>query len=183
MWEEARAHPEKAAELLHPAIALFDRVVRDFPDDSRVSSAHAGKGRSLEMLGDPRGALESFRRAVERLRRYPFMRTSCWLEFTFLAARQGFSEHYDEALLLLDEFAEETLPFPILKFQEHASIALIASARGDTVEARAEARLALAAAERLTSDSPHPQHAKLGLVGHHYGNLRDRLTVLARDTH
>lgn len=84
---------------------------------------------------------------------------------------------------MLGEFADATLPFPIQRFKKNASAALIASARGDAVEARAAARLALAAAERQTSDFPHPQYAKLGLVGHHHGDLRDRLTVLARDAH
>lgn len=55
-----------------------------------------------------------------------------------------------------------------------------------SVQAESERRLARASVveERLTSDLAHHPHAlKLGLVGNHHGDLRDRLTVLAEDVH
>lgn len=184
LWKEARATPEGAPELLRAAVALFNRMVRDYPDNIHVLSAYTTKGQCAEVLGDARGALEQYRHAVERMRRRPNMRNDCWIDFAFLAARQGSPVDHEEALALLDEFADETLPFPIQRFKKHASAALIASARGQAAEARAEAQLALAAAERLTSDFAHHSAAsEIGIVGHCHVDLRHRLATLVRGAH
>ena len=112
--------------------------------------------------------------AVDRQR--PNVQSNAWLRFGWVVVRRKLTSLYSEADGALDEFAT-VMPFPYERYRYHSIRAVVAAQKGHASRARAEARLALAAAGAAHSGLPY--HPNLGLVGDAPDEMRDQLETLA----
>lgn len=163
--------------LLPAALGLLDRILREYPDETfEIASTYLQRASCLGRLGDVDGQLEALRASLQAEREYPSVGTDAWLEFGWLVATRRMMDSYEEALAVLNEFAE-TLLFPIHRYKFHGTRALIVKEVGDDQLAREEARLALEAA--AAGDSGLPYHPTVGLVEETPDEVQTRLEAIA----
>jgi hypothetical protein len=168
--------------------------------DSRRSGARAGFPRSP----GPDGHFAGLRRAgsvlrgarLARDRRSAVLRHerhhakaltvvhgNCSVPCDYSDARSSSSRHgrrdlYSEALAVLDAGEKEpTLPLPTLRYQSAATRAIIFADRGDTVQARRFARLAMEAAAATHSGLSY--HGSIGLVENPDPVIHEKVRALA----
>jgi hypothetical protein len=165
-----------AKDLIGVAAALAARVVSEYDDKIQTGQAHHLLGRCHEAVGNVSAALGEFRKAVDWEHRMPFVQTDAYLDFAWLVARQGATEHFVEAMDLLTRFADRPV-FPIQRYHHHGAVALIANASGDHVGAKSAAKAALEAAHETSS--PFRFHRLLGLFKPAPDDMRNQLERLA----
>lgn len=165
------------ARLLQAAIGLADRVLSEYPDDLFVAWVHELRADAHERLGELALAVDSYRQAVNEERRRPNVRSNAWIGFGWLVISHQMDGLYCEAEALLEEFATE-LPFPASRYRFHAIRAIIAAHRGDSIQAKAEAELALSASAATYSGFRY--HPDIGLVPAALDEIRLRLAALVR---
>jgi tetratricopeptide (TPR) repeat protein len=158
------------------AIALFDHVIDRYPTSASFVRALSAKAECLLDSGDAEGALIYYDRAIKQMRIAPNNQTWAWLEFAWVVATKGLTNHFKSALDLLDEFGSSRQPFPVVAFRICGSRALIQSACGLTDSAKAAARTALDAADKAESGLRY--HPKVGVVGSSYDDIRARLAAI-----
>jgi tetratricopeptide (TPR) repeat protein len=127
-------------------------------------------------LGKTDEAIRSLRKALDRERQYPNVKTTAWSEFVLVIAAQKLESHFGEALQVLTEYESDFI-FPVEVFQWHAAYALIRDAQGNRQAAKEHAIKALDAAQ--TTHSGFRFHPQVGLVGDAYENIKDRLLQLS----
>jgi tetratricopeptide (TPR) repeat protein len=161
----------------HPRIALrlLDQYFA-FGDNFDAAQAHVDRATAFLSLGQMEDALASYEAALGVEAKKPNYQTQASLDLPFVIACQGIVARYEQALDLLDRH-QTRLSFPVEYFRWHTSRALISGAVGVTAEAKAQARLALAAAEK--DHSGFRYHPSVGLVGDRYQQIRQRLVSLA----
>ena len=164
----AATHPRIALRLLDQYFALGDNF--------DAAQAHVDRATAFLSLGQVEDALASYEAALSVEARKPNYQTQASLDLPFVIACQGIVARYEQALDLLDRH-QPKLSFPVEYFRWHTSRALISGAVGVTAEAKAQARLALAAAEK--DHSGFRYHPSVGLVGDSYQQIRQRLASLA----
>jgi tetratricopeptide (TPR) repeat protein len=164
----ATTHPRVALRLLDQYFAMGDRF--------DAAQAHVDRATAYLSLGQVDDALASYEAALNVEARRPNSLTQAYLNLPFVVACQGIVARYEQALDLLDRHRSR-LAFPVDHFRWHTSHALISSAVGVAVEAQAQARLAITAAEKDHSGFRH--HPSVGLVGESYQQIRRRLATLA----
>jgi tetratricopeptide (TPR) repeat protein len=162
------------------AIELLDQVIRDYPERIVIAEAHAQKARSFVALNMLDLAIDEFRSSLDAERRNPSVRTTSCLEFPLYIVRQRLTELYDEALAILDEFADEALlSFPNERYQYATVRALIAAARDEYDSAKEFARIALEL--ETVSHSGFRSHPTVNLVKEIDPEIHERLIALERD--
>jgi tetratricopeptide (TPR) repeat protein len=164
----AESHPNVTLALLDKYFALgehFD-LAQGFLD---AATAHLSLGQTDE-------AIHSLRKALERERQYPNLKTAAWSKFVLVIAAQKLESHFEEALQVLTEH-ESDFAFPVDVFQWHAASALIRGAQGNRQAAREHAIKALDASR--TTHSGFRFHPQAGLVGDAYEGIKDRLLQLS----
>ena len=164
----ASTHPRIALRLLDQYFALGDNF--------DAAQAHVDRATAFLSLGQVEDALASYEAALTVEAKSPNYQTQASLGLPFVVACQGIVARYEQALDLLDRH-QPKLSFPVEYFRWHTARALISSAVGVTAEAKAQARLALAAAEK--DHSGFQYHPSVGLVGESYQQIRQRLASLA----
>jgi tetratricopeptide (TPR) repeat protein len=164
----AATHPRIALRLLDQYFALGDNF--------DAAQAHVDRATAFLSLGQVEDALASYEAALTVEAKRPNYQTQASLDLPFVIACQGIVARYEQALHLLDRH-QSRLSFPVEYFRWHTSRALISGAVGVTAEAKAQARLALAAAEK--DHSGFRYHPSVGLVGDNYQQIRQRLAALA----
>jgi tetratricopeptide (TPR) repeat protein len=164
----AAAHPRIALRLLDQYFAMGDHF--------DAAQAHVDRATAFLSLGQVEDALASYEAALTVEAKRPNYQTQASLDLPFVIACQGIVARYEQALDLLDRH-QPRLSFPVEYFRWHTSRALISGAVGITAEAKAQARLALAAAEK--DHSGFRYHPSVGLVGDSYQQIRQRLASLA----
>lgn len=164
----AATHPRIALRLLDQYFAMGDHF--------DAAQAHVDRATAFLSLGQVEDALASYEAALTVEAKRPNYQTQASLDLPFVIACQGIVARYEQALDLLDRH-QPRLSFPVEYFRWHTSRALISGAVGITAEAKAQARLALAAAEK--DHSGFRYHPSVGLVGDSYQQIRQRLASLA----
>lgn len=164
----AQSRPDVALTLLKQYFALGDHF-----DSAQAFVVEATAYRSLNHIDE---AINSLRKALERERQRPNVKTQAWRDFALLIAEREIRSRFDEALTVLDEQAASSFVFPIDRFHCHAAYALIRSAQGKAETAREHAAQALRAAE--TQHSGFRYHPKVGVVNDEYEELRYKLLLL-----
>lgn len=164
----AKTYPEVALRLLDRYFESGDTLF--------LADAYTTQARARAALGDISGAVESYAAALSREAEFSNLKTNSFVEYPLLVAEHGLTERYGDALRVLAA-READLAFPVQHFIWHAARALILSARGEPKQAKSEAQMALAAADR--SSSGFHYHQSLGLVGNSYHELRERLSDLS----
>ena len=147
--------------LLHAAMELLDRMIRDYPEASQLSSAWQQRGQCSVDLGRHHDAIDAFRAALQVQRQAPGWRNEAHLDLGELIVQLRQRELYPEAIQALAEFGGGEV-FPVSVYRHAVTRALIADAMGETATARGYAQQALAAAAK--DESPFRYHRKLGLV-------------------
>jgi tetratricopeptide (TPR) repeat protein len=165
-----------APEMYQSALVLLERILTDFPSRFELAMTHFQKAECFEGLGDPRRALESYRRALQAEREFKNMKTNAWLEFGWLVVRHGFTDAYTETLAIMDEFKGQ-LMFPVERFRYFGILAIISAHNSDVAVARDFAAKALAAT--LTKDSGFRYHPTVGLVKNPDEKIIGRLQKIA----
>ena len=151
-----RNHPDVALQLLERYFALG---VTTFD-----AEAFEIRARALLELGRVDDAIAAYEAALKREDAFPNVQTNCRLDLPLLIASRRIESRYQQALDLArdTERDESLMSFPAARFQCHAAKALIAADSGRLAEARADAALAVEAAEQRHSGYRH--HPEVGLV-------------------
>jgi tetratricopeptide (TPR) repeat protein len=165
----ANAHPHVALRLLDQYFALGDGFDH--------AQAYADRAAAYLSLGEIDRAIKSYEDALAVEATRPDVTTQASLDLPFLIATKKLRDRYQRAISLLEQFGSRPT-FPVDVFRRHAAQALIALDSDRRTEAREHARLALAAAERDSSGFRY--HAKLGLVGSAFEELRAQLSAVAQ---
>jgi tetratricopeptide (TPR) repeat protein len=167
-----RARPDVALQLLERYFALgvttFDAEACEI------------RGRALLALGRVDEAIEAYEATLKREEEFPNVKTNCRLDLPLLIASRRIESRYQQALDLAREAEqdESLMSFPAARFQCHAAKALIAADSGRLAEARADAALAIEAAEH--QHSGYRYHPDVGLVaGQHAEILADLKRIIA----
>ena len=127
-------------------------------------------------LGNVEAALSSYEAALEREHQAPFLRTQAYLDFACLVVEAGPEELYARALEVLDTHQDRPM-FPVDRYRAHGSRALLLHHFARSQEARAEASLAMEAAQETTSGFRY--HRSLGLVRETQDAFAERVAELA----
>jgi len=165
-------------ELIRDGLSLTDRFMRDYPDDLFAALVHEHRAEAYEHLDEISAALQSYRDAMSAERVRPRVRSQAWLRFGWLVARRRLKHLYGEAETLLDE-GFEPMPFPYMRFQYHATRAIILCEKGFSTHAQREAVTALEAAGATQSGLRF--HSKIGLVRDVPMDIKRCLELIALD--
>jgi predicted negative regulator of RcsB-dependent stress response len=162
----------------HPqvAIRLLARCV-DSGDEAHVAAALLETAHAHYRLGDIAGALAKLEAAMEQEALQPMFRTSAPFDFAMLVAVHGREERFDKALAVLDGTGDALMP--MMEFQRAAARAIILSARGRAIDARAAARAALAA--EAVEEGWIPGHPQVGIVPNRDNVLSARMREILSD--
>jgi tetratricopeptide (TPR) repeat protein len=164
-------------DLVAAALALVDRVLHDYADDTFLSDAHHTRAQCLSALQRFDEAFASYRQAFSARRSHPGMQNLAHLDFAWLIVKTERADLHDEALQNLDEFSGGEELSPMHAYRSAAARAVIWAAKGDKSRAATYAREAIAASS--TSESPFRYHRQLGVVDEIDQNLQARLFRLA----
>ena len=145
--------PEVALRLLEQHFSLGENV--------DMSTAYWQRAQVLSVLNDFDGAFASYEAALERERCQPNSTTQAYLDFPCLVLETKRVSLYARALEVLNTHSDRAV-FPIDRFRAHGAQALLLHHLDRKDEARAEAELAMAAAQETKSGFRH--HPNLGLV-------------------
>ena len=161
-------------QLVRASLALLDRLLTEWPDDSQLAAAYHQQGESYEILKEPGKALASYRAALTTERDHPGFRTQACLSLAWLIATTPFPEFYEEALQVIEEGENgDRLTFPAERYRSAAAKALIHAAVGESTAARQFAKEALEATEEQHSGLRH--HPTVGLVSNPDKSVLQRL--------
>src|SRR5438876_5380589 len=133
----ASAHPEVALRLLEEYFKLNDNFDH--------AQAYVDRATAYLAMGNVESAIQAYEDALEE--EFPNLLTQANLNLPFLVVSRGIDQLYERALQVLAK-SQSRLTFPVEHFIWHASKALILSARGKQVDAKAHACEALTWAER-----------------------------------
>ena len=188
--EDFNAHLRRARDKVQPlkiqaailaetrpavAVRLLDRYFES-GDTLFIAQAHSTLAKARVNLGYVAGAAASFEAALQRETEFPNLKTNSFVEYPLLVAQHRLADRYHAALRVL-ESRKSDLAFPVQEFMWHAACAIISSEQGSVTTAATEARAALAAAAKDSSDFRY--HRSLGLVGDSFPALRERLRGLS----
>jgi tetratricopeptide (TPR) repeat protein len=148
-------------EMLVAALGLLERISNEYPQKFELAMTHFQKAECFEALGSVEKAFDSYRSALVVEREFKNMRTMAWLKFGVLAVKKKLSNHYDEALAILDEF-KQSLVFPAERYSYFGIIAIVSDQKGDSRTAKECAQKALHAASETNSGFRY--HPSAGLV-------------------
>ncbi|BBE34826.1 hypothetical protein [Sphingosinicella microcystinivorans] len=146
-------YPEVALRLLEQYFSLGENI--------DTAQAYLQRAQALSVLNDFDGAFASYEAALERERRRPNSTTQAYLDFPCLVLETKRVSLYARALEVLNTHSDRSV-FPIDRFRLHGAQALLLHHFDRKDEARAEAELAMAAAQETKSGFRH--HPNLGLV-------------------
>jgi tetratricopeptide (TPR) repeat protein len=153
----------RAPELIHAALQLLDIALGGSPDGFHLSMLHLQRAECLVALGRGPEAVLAFRASLQARRDQPNMINMAYLEFAWTVARLRMTSHYDEVLMALREFGQQSdLVFPTNAFRYFGARALIAADQGDVSTARRCAADAIASAAEHRG--PFARHPTFGLV-------------------
>ena len=147
------------AALLPAALGLLDELVRDFPEDLFLAWANQCRGECLIDLGRLDEAIVALREGLQAEGARPQVVSGSAITFAELVLSLKRTALYPEARAHLSAMGEQVTPDA--RYAVAACRALLADAAGDSDEAAAQARLALAAAD---AGPPFRRHKTVGVV-------------------
>jgi tetratricopeptide (TPR) repeat protein len=166
------------ATLFEEALELLNRFFQEYPGHFDTAQALLQQAHCCTALGRLEEAETSFRSALRHEQGHGSVRTLAWIDFPWFIVRHGRQDLYPEALAVLDAGEKEAvLPLPTLRYQSAATRAIIFAGRGDTVQARRFARMAMEAA--ATTDSGLAYHGSVGLVENPDPVIHEQVRALA----
>jgi len=157
------------------ALELIERYF-DLGEHFDIAQAHVDRARAMLALGNIGGALASYEAALEREHRSPFLRTQAYLDYGCLIVEAGPKELYGRALEVLDAHQDRPM-FPVDRYRAHGARAILLHHFTRSEEARAEACLAMRAAQETTSGFRY--HPNLGLVQATQSTFAKRVAALS----
>jgi hypothetical protein len=160
--------------LVLAALRLLDRLFAECPDQSQLESAHLQAAMCYDILGNLEKAIVHFRLAIAAHSGLPNYHSGVSLEFPWFIVQHGLSDHFNEALVVLQS---AHIAFPVEMFKAATIRCRIAQAQGDSVLAVQSAREALRAASSTASQFQN--HRSLGLVGEKYAPILKELHAVA----
>jgi tetratricopeptide (TPR) repeat protein len=150
-------------EMLRASLELLDKMFAEFPEQTQLASAYSQKASCLAKLGNIDDAIANYQHALQTEREYPRVKTCAFMGFGKLVAENKLARFYDEALTSLGaELNSRGIQFPIDTFNAFGIRSLIAAQRGQILEAKEFAKVALEAAAKI--DSGLRYHRTVGLV-------------------
>ena len=116
LWVQGRELHD--AGLTKEAIPLLDKMLAECPEPFFVPLVCMTKAECLIALGDVKGALQSYRLALEVQQKKPHHRTQACYDFGKLVVENKMTKFYNEALKILDKMAETDCPLPVQAYKE-----------------------------------------------------------------
>jgi tetratricopeptide (TPR) repeat protein len=160
LWIQGR-ELEKAG-LLPDAMALFDKMLAEYPEDFFLALVCQHKASCLAKLGQLDLAVVFYRRALDAQRDFPNHFTQAPNEFGRFVVDNQLKKFYREVLDVLDELKAPGTHFPNEVYEENGIRAIINDELGEHEKAAQFAAVALSAAAQNRSGFRH--HPKFGLV-------------------
>lgn len=146
------------------ALRLLDVLLTEYPEELEIAAAQHLRARCLDEDGRLSAAGEAFRASLSAMRTFPSARTDSHLDFALFALRHGRASEYEEALAVLDEFADQMI-FPVQKLKYTTARALLLARMGtDPSAVRALARQVLEEGQSTTSGLAHHPDRSLARV-------------------
>jgi tetratricopeptide (TPR) repeat protein len=149
-------------EFLKAALILLGKVLNEYPVESELASTYIQKASCFVKLGQSDEALSFYRLCFDAQRNYKTIRTDAHIEFGRFVVVNKFTQLFDEALAVLDEFEINGIVFPRAIFYKSGIRAIIYAQRGEIEKAKEFAAVALEAASKVHSGLRH--HPTIGLV-------------------
>lgn len=144
-----------------------------------MSDALSTQARTHCALDKISEAISSYKLALDWEQDNRGIITNARLDLPKLVTTNGIESEYDYALKVLTErFTASDHAFPITRYTWNGSCAIIASARGEAVEAREFAERALRAAAE--TESPFRYHRRIGIVGDATDQFARKIKSIAR---
>ncbi len=166
------------ATLFEDALELLNQFFQEYPGQFDTAQAMLQQAHCFMALGRLEEAETSFRSALRHEQSHSSVRTLAWIDFPWFIVRHGRQHLYSEALAALDIGEKEpVLPLPTLRYQSAATRAIILAHRGDKVQARQFAQLAIQAAAATHSGLSH--HGSIGLVENPDPVIHEQVRALA----
>lgn len=161
------------------ALELLGQLLRDWPAESELASAHLQMAESYAAMGNDEAAIGSFRASLAAQEAYRGIRTNVALAFAWFIVMRRRDVLYDEVGPLLIKYEKDVgLMFPVQRFKCAVIRALLAWEWGYRDEAKRFADEAQRAADEGHSRLRY--HAKLGLVDSIPAEVAQRLAVIGR---
>lgn len=160
LWIQGR-ELEKVG-LLQEAMALFDKMLAEYPEEFFLSLVCQHKASCLAKLGQLDEAIIFYRRALDAQRNFPNHFTQGPNEFGRFVVDHQLKKLYREVLAVLDELKAPGTHFPGEIYEESGIRAIIHEELGRHEKAVEFAAAALSAAGQ--SRSQFKRHPKFGLV-------------------
>jgi tetratricopeptide (TPR) repeat protein len=144
------------------AKTLLEKCLLDYPNDSQRCQAYKTLAECKGFLGDIDGAIEDFRKAVNREFEYPGISCNSNTVFARFVTEQERQDLYDEVLGNLDKIKPRELVFPSQKYDAFFALAIIYEKKGGIELAKKFAKEAITELEKTSSG--FSRHNLLGLV-------------------
>jgi len=155
-------HPEITLKLLEE---YFEPAIKDNHFD--IAQAYLEQASAFVSLNKILKANNAFKKALQREKEYPNMKTGAWKIYSIFIVRTKQKNKYDEILEVLA--THDRLTFPIDRFIYLAIKAIILNEKGDTEIAITFASQAFD--ETQVKDSGFSYHKKVGLYSDKYEDI------------
>jgi len=147
--------------LYSAALDLVDRVFNEFRVDSQMAKPYLIKAQCILELQGFSAAVPYYREGLKFELKYPNLRTTAWLDFSWEIVKACRTDLYDEALALIQK-----PPYPLLLpaavYKMNLIQAIVANQKCEHEVAKQFAQTAWAASKCETSGLPY--HKDIGLV-------------------
>jgi tetratricopeptide (TPR) repeat protein len=175
LWVQGR-ELEKVG-LLQEAMALFDKMLAEYPEDFFLALVCQHKASCLAKLGKLDQAVVFYRRALDAQRKEPNHFTQAPNEFGRFVVDHKLKKFYREVLDMLDELKAPGTHFPNEIYEENGIRAIINEELGKHEKAAQFAAVALNAAAQNRSN--FRRHPKLGLVKDRESKFYEAIEAIA----
>ena len=129
--------------LIVAALELLEQSFHDYPNAFGCALSYECAAKCCEALDRVDDATSYYRRALDREKEFPGIRSNACFHFAKLVAEYGRCDLFDEAVVALDNFGHPV--FPWHAYMIHGPKAIIAHQRGDNTSAKSFAEAAMQA--------------------------------------
>ncbi|MBK9529265.1 MAG: hypothetical protein IPO41_13355 [Acidobacteria bacterium] len=161
---------------LSAALDLLEILFTDYPERTEMASAYLQKAECLLELGRVSEALIYVKKAIDFQRGFPNVQTQAPIQFGLMVLEHDLFDEFESVVLILNEFEEDIIVFPVDTYHVYAIRAIIEKRNGSSHKAKSFAEKAMEAARR--SSSGFQYHASLGLVRDLETNLHRKLQAV-----
>ncbi len=163
-------------ESLTAALELLEILFTEYPERTELASAYLQKADCFRALGKVLESVSFYKKSIDFQRSFPNVQTQAPIQFGIVVVENDLIDEFSNIILILQEFEEDLITFPIDRYHVSAIRAIIEKRLGSSSKARALALIAMEAAR--CTNSGFRYHASLGLVRDLETNLHRKLQAV-----